>query len=85
MAASDYTLVSSVCLKRSCTLVYRSADGLIGLVIRSGGRQRGQRYFLWQRPDSAPEYRTEQEARSALAAGQRRPPTRRPLRQEDTP
>lgn len=64
---SDFTLVSSVSLHHSCTLVYRSADTLVGLVIESGGRKTDRRrYFIWDRPDSAPEYATEAEARQAL-------------------
>jgi hypothetical protein len=66
---SDFTLVSSVCLHHSCTLVYRSADGQIGLVIQSGGRKQDRRrYFLWALPDSAPDYATAAEARQALLA-----------------
>lgn len=65
---SDFTLVSSMCLPRSCTLVYRSADGLLGLVIQSGGTKADRRrYFVWDLPDSAPEYATAAEARAALA------------------
>lgn len=74
---SDLTLVSSVCMARSCQLVYQSADGLLGLHVQSGGRKRDRRrYFVWDLPDSAPEYATEAEARAAL-------PSSTP--QEDTP
>jgi hypothetical protein len=69
MSARHFTLVSSVCLARSCTLVYQSADGLIGLVIQSGGRKPDRRrYFVWAWSDSAPEYATEAAARQALAS-----------------
>jgi hypothetical protein len=73
---SDFTLVSSLCAPRRCTLVYRSADTQIGLVITSGGRKPDRRrYFVWRLPDSAPEYATEAEARQALLR----------MPQEDTP
>jgi hypothetical protein len=65
---STFTLISSTCMARSCTLVYQSADTLIGLVVESGGRaQDRRRYFVWNKPDSAPAYATEAEARQALA------------------
>jgi hypothetical protein len=64
---SDFTLVSSMCMPRSCTLVYRSADTHIGLVVTSGGRKPDRRrYFVWALPDSAPDWATEAEARQAL-------------------
>jgi hypothetical protein len=70
---SDFTLVSSVCLARSCSLVYRSADGLIGLAVQSGGRKRDRRrYFVWALPDSAPDYASEAEARAACRLHNRR-------------
>ena len=63
-----WILVTSVCRSSSCMLVYRSADGLLGLHITSGGRKPDRRrYFLWDLPDSAPAYATEAEARAALA------------------
>jgi len=66
---SEFTLQTSVCLARSCLLVYRSQDGLVGLHITSGGRKPDRRrYFIWDKPDSAPEYATEAEARAVLAA-----------------
>lgn len=64
---SNFTLVSSVGMSHSCTLVYRSSDGSIGLLITSGGRKNDRRrYFVWDMPDSAPEYATEAAARQAL-------------------
>ena len=65
---SDWALQTSVCLAHSCQLVYRSPDGLLGLWITSssGKRPDRRRYFVWDLPDSAPEYATEAEARAAL-------------------
>jgi hypothetical protein len=66
---SDFPFVSSICMARSCTLVYQSADGLLGMVIHSGGRKKDRRrYFVWAWPDSAPDYATAAEARQALAS-----------------
>jgi hypothetical protein len=66
---SDFTLHTSVCLAHSCQLVYRSADGLLGLHITASGRKADRRrYFIWHLPDSAPAYASEAEARAALAA-----------------
>jgi hypothetical protein len=66
---SDFTFVSSVCMAHSSTLVYRSTDGQIGLVITSGGRKKDRRrYFVWALPDSAPAWDSEHEARAALVA-----------------
>jgi hypothetical protein len=71
---SDFTLHTSVCLAHSCQLVCRSADGLLGLHITSGGRTADRRrYFVWDWPDSAPEYKTEAEARAALQAQEPQP------------
>jgi hypothetical protein len=64
---SAFALVSSVSMAHSCMLVYRSKDGLVGLHITSGGTKPDRRrYFVWDKPDSAPEYATEAEARAAL-------------------
>jgi hypothetical protein len=57
---------------RGCTTVLRSADGVLGRVTRSRGRQKGHRYFVWALPDSAPEYRTVEEAQQAAAAEETR-------------
>ena len=49
-------------------MVYRSTDGQIGLALTSSsGRKDRRRYFLWDLPDSAPDYATEFEARAARA------------------
>ena len=72
---AEWTLVSSVCMTRSCTLVYQREDGLLGLVVHSGGRARDRRrYFVWDLPDSAPDYATEADASAALAALQQEVP-----------
>jgi hypothetical protein len=66
---SDWTLVSSISMHHSCTLLYQRADGLLGMLRKSGGRKRDRvRFFVWALPDSAPEYATEAEARQALAS-----------------
>jgi hypothetical protein len=68
---SSWTLVTSICTARGCQLVYRSADGAIGLRITSSGRRPDRRrYFVWALPDSGPEYATEAEARAAGAVAQ---------------
>ena len=64
---SEWILISALCETRGCRLVYRSPDEQIGLAITSsGGRKDRRRYFLWDRPASAPDYGTEVEARVAL-------------------
>jgi hypothetical protein len=74
---STFALQTSVCLAHSCLMVYRSEDGLLGLHITSGGRKPDRRrYFVWDLPDSAPEWETETEARAALVSP-RPPATRR--------
>ena len=71
---SAWHLCSSVCTARTGYLIYQSADGLLGLQIVSGGRKPDRRvYFVWGRPDSAPVYGTEAEARAALAAQEDKP------------
>ena len=66
---SEWVLVSSLCTTRACRLVYRSHDEQIGLQIISGGRKPDRRcYFVWGLPDSATDYGTEAEARTALTA-----------------
>jgi hypothetical protein len=68
-APSSWTLVTSICTARGCQLVYRSADGVVGLHLTSAGRRPDRRrYFVWALPDSAPEYATEADARAACAA-----------------
>jgi hypothetical protein len=72
---SEFRLVSSVGMAHSCTLVYRSTDGVLGLVIHSGGRKPDRRrYFVWDLPDSAPEYDSAAEARAAHARRQEKTP-----------
>ncbi len=53
--------------------VYKSLDGLVGKVVRTGrGRHHGEwegvttRYFIWDFPDSAPEYDTYEDACAVL-------------------
>ena len=71
---STWLFRSSVCTTRAGYLTYQSEDGLLGLQITSGGRKPDRRsYFVWDLPDSAPDYATEAEARAALA-----------VREEDT-
>ena len=71
---STWRFLSSVCTARTGYLTYRSDDGLLGLQIVSGGRKPDRRvYFVWGRPDSAPVYDTEAEARAALAAQESKP------------
>ena len=66
---SEWNLETSVSLAHCCYLVYRSEDGLLGVHVTSGGTKPDRhRYFLWDLPDSAPNYATEAEARAALAA-----------------
>lgn len=63
-----WTFTSSICTARTCTMTYRSEDGLLGLHITSGGRKPDRRvYFVWDLPNSAPDYATEAAARAALA------------------
>jgi hypothetical protein len=74
IARLAWGLVSSICTTRGCQMVYRSADGLLGLHITSSGRKADRRrYFIWHLPDSAPAYATESEARAALAAKETQP------------
>jgi hypothetical protein len=63
---SEWQLQTAICTTRGCQLVYRSADGLVGLhLTSSSGRTDRRRYFVWARPDSAPEYASEADARAA--------------------
>lgn len=66
-----WALQTSVCMSHTSDLIYRSADGLLGLAIHAtmGKAQDTRRYFVWDLPDSAPDYPTEAEARAALAEG----------------
>jgi hypothetical protein len=64
---SDWSIITSICTTRGCQMVYRSPDGLIGLALTSSGRRPDRRrYFVWDLPDSAPEYGSEAEARAAV-------------------
>jgi hypothetical protein len=66
---SAFGLVTSTCMAHACALVYRSNDGLIGLHVQSGGSKKDRRrYFVWDAPDSAPDYASEADARQALVA-----------------
>lgn len=69
---SDWEYISGETHSGGAVRVHRSRDGLIGRVARIRGNNVTGRYtssktkyFVWALPDTAPEYDTEEEARTA--------------------